>query len=182
MATLLNTFPLLHTERLDLVEITHAHVSEMFRLFTNKEVIKYYNVKPFPEEADVLPVIDMLTQKFVAKTGIRWGIVLKEQSEIIGNIGFNNFTVGQAGSISYALLPEYWGRGLLTEALREVIQFGFDELGVGRIEAEVMPGNVASERVLLKNGFHHKGFFKDGFLWNGRHFDVNMYTLVNSAK
>jgi len=63
-------------------------------------------------------------------------------------------------NIGYDLKPEYWNRGYMSEALNEVLDFGFNKLEINRIEAEVMRGNKGSERVLSKLDFKKKGFLK----------------------
>jgi [ribosomal protein S5]-alanine N-acetyltransferase len=64
--------------------------------------------------------------------------------------------------------------------LRAVIAFGFNELAINRIEAEVMPGNEASERVLEKLGFTREGILREWMLWNEKHYDMTMFSLVRS--
>src|SRR5256885_9265819 len=54
------------------------------------------------------------------------------------------------------LARPYWGQGLMTEAVRAMIQFGFEHMGLNRIEAEVMPENIASIRFLSKLGFEEE--------------------------
>ena len=178
----LEKFPVLHTSRLDLVEVIPAHAADMFRLFTDEKVTAFYNVKPFKKVEDLQEVIEMLSQRFREQTGIRWGIALKGQDEIIGNIGFNSFTADHRAFLAYALLPPYWGNGYLTEAIRLVTEFGFEKLGINRIEAEVMPGNIASERVLEKNGFVQEGLLREWIWWYGKRYDVNMYALLKTDK
>ncbi|MCW3122341.1 MAG: family N-acetyltransferase [Flavipsychrobacter sp.] len=178
MPELFETFPVLHTSRLDLIEITPAHRVDLFRIFTDERVTKYYDVLPLNEESDAQKIMDILAQRYQNKTGIRWGIALKGHKEIIGNLGFNTFTPGHRSTIGYSIEPEYWNKGLITEAIQEIVRYGFNELGVNRIEAEVMPGNTASEKVLDKLGFLHEGLLRQWMYWNGKYNDINMYALL----
>ena len=172
------TFPVLHTNRLELVEIKQEHRSALYRLFTDKRVVEFYNVIPLKEEADAQKIVDMFHRVFKEQTGVRWVITEKGKDELVGIIGFNSFTKGHRSIIVYALQHEHWGKGLITEAIQAIIKYGFEELEVNRIEAEVHPGNIGSEKVLKKLGFTHEGLLKQWMLWGGKHYDVNMYAFV----
>ncbi|PSL45314.1 ribosomal-protein-alanine N-acetyltransferase [Chitinophaga niastensis] len=178
MTELLATFPVLHTQRLDLIEINEHHQPDLFNLFTDQRVTAFYHVIPLKEVADVQKVVAFLRQRFNDKLGVRWGIALKGQQEIIGTIGFNSFTHGHKGVMVFALMPEYWRKGYITEAMQEVIQYGLSALALKRIEAEVLPGNIASEKVLEKSGFKQEGLLREWMVWNGESYDINMYALL----
>jgi [ribosomal protein S5]-alanine N-acetyltransferase len=173
-------FPVLHTERLSLVEIQQEHRAALYEMFTDKGVVEHYPVIPLNEEADAQKIIDMFGRVFKEGTGLRWVITEKGEDELIGIIGYNSYTKGHRSTIVYALKQGYWGKGLITEALQAIIKYGFEELGVNRIEAEVLPGNIGSEKALEKLGFTHEGLLRQWMLWGGKHYDVNMYALVKS--
>lgn len=180
MHVFFDIFPTLHTERLDLIELTQDHLKDVYRLFTDKRVTKYYDVIPLSEEADAQKILDILSARYKNKAGIRWGIALKGHKGIIGNLGFNSFTPGHRSTIGYSIEHEYWNKGYITEAISAILDFGFAELGVNRIEAEVMPGNAASEQVLKKLGFTHEGLLRQWMLWGGKYNDINMYALLKA--
>jgi [ribosomal protein S5]-alanine N-acetyltransferase len=180
MPDIIKTFPLLHTPRLSLKEITEEHIPDLFRLFTDERVTEFYGVIPLNKEADAGNIVSMLSRRYQENSGIRWGIFLKEGRGLIGNLGFNSFTPGHRSVIVFSLLPKFWNKGLMTEALRAIISYGFKELKVNRIEAEVMPGNVASEKVLQKLRFRHEGLLQQWMLWDGKYNDINMYALLRS--
>lgn len=178
MKALSDQFPVLHTPRLHLIEINHLHQPDLFYLLTDKRVTEYYHVIPLQEVADVRKVIDFLNQRFRDKAGIRWGIALEGRDELIGMIGFNSFVPGHKGVLVFALVQEYWGKGYMTEAITAVVAYGFDHLELQRIEAEVLPGNKASEKILEKTGFHHEGLLQQWMLWDNKAYDINMYALL----
>ena len=66
----------------------------------------------------------------------------------------------------------------MTEALQAVIDFGFNELDINRIEAEVMQGNVISERLLKNLNFKRDGILRQWMLWNNQYYDMIMYSLL----
>ena len=77
---------------------------------------------------------------------------------MIGTCGFTRFDYSNnSAEIGYVINPEFRGRGIAGEAARRVIRFGFDELGLNRIEAKYMDGNVASRKVMEKIGMKYEG-------------------------
>ena len=121
---------------------------------------------------------DWFEKRFKDKLGIRWGIALKNNDNIIGTIGYNTFTKDHRANIGYDLQKTYWNQGFTKEALMEVIKFGFEYLGINRIEAEVMPGNIYSEKALKKLRFKKEGILRDWLYWNEKHYDMIMYSLL----
>lgn len=174
------TFPTLHTARLDLVEIKQEHLPDVFRLFSDAQVTQFYNIVTLKEEAEAQKIIGWFGRRFAEKAGIRWGISLKGQPDIIGTIGFNNVTKQHRANIGYDLQTAFWNKGFVTEALKAVIEFGFEELDINRIEAEVMQGNLSSERLLAKAGFTKEGILRQWMDWNNRHYDMTMFSLLQS--
>jgi ribosomal-protein-alanine N-acetyltransferase len=98
-----DTFPTLHTDRLDLVEIKQEHLNDIFKLFSDSRVTQFYNIVTLTKEEEAQKIIDWFHSRFTDKSGIRWGITLKGHSNIIGTIGFNNFTKRHRANIGYDL-------------------------------------------------------------------------------
>ncbi len=176
----MDNFPTLHTARLDLVEIQQQHLGDLFKLFSDTNVTRYYNLLPLANEQEAQKVIDWFGSRFAEKSGVRWGIAIKGHEHIIGTVGFNSYSKNHRATIGYDLQTEHWNNGYITEALRTVLKFGFDELEINRVEAEVMPGNVNSEKVLGKLGFKNEGVLREWMLWNGKHYDMTMFSLLKS--
>lgn len=87
----------------------------------------------------------------------RWGCVLRSTGEVIGFCGLKHLPELDAVDVGYRFLPEYWGRGLATEACSASIAFGFETLGLDEIIGLVLPENAASIRVLAKVGMRPDG-------------------------
>jgi ribosomal-protein-alanine N-acetyltransferase len=106
-------------------------------------------------------------------------MVLKENQRIIGATGFDALDVGHCrGEFGYSLSRHYWGRGLATEAAKAVVQFGFEAMGLYRIEAKCMVENVASERVMQKVGLSFEGILRGYWLKHGAYQDVKLYSIL----
>ena len=176
----LDTFPIVPTDRLDLVEITHRHLGDVYTLFSDENVTRFYNLLPLKNEQEAQKSIDWFQARFKEKLGIRWGIALKGHETIIGTIGFNTFTQRHRASIGYDLQTAHWNNGYITEALKAVIHFGFIQLELNRIEAEVMQGNTRSENVLGTLDFKNEGVLREWMFWNEQHYDMTMFSLLRS--
>ncbi len=174
-------FPLLKTSRLDLVEVDYHHAKDLFALYTDPRVTEFYTVYPFKAENDLYPIIESFRMRFRARIGMRWGITLSGHKEIIGTIGYQHIDPGHKGTLMFALAPEHQNNGYMTEALDEVVRYGFESLALKRIEAEVMPGNAASDALLMKSGFTFEGLLRNWMLWQGKLYDMNMYAKVSDA-
>jgi ribosomal-protein-alanine N-acetyltransferase len=180
MELTVDIFPILKTDRLDLVEIKQSHLADLYKLFSDENVTRFYNLLPLTNEQEAQKSIDWFQSRFKDKLGIRWGIAIKGQKNIIGTIGFNNFTKRHRANIGYDLQTEHWNNGYITEALKTVINFGFDQLEINRIEAEVMQGNIISEKVLDKLNFKNEGILREWMFWNDKHYDMTMFSLLKA--
>ncbi|MET3196689.1 RimJ/RimL family protein N-acetyltransferase [Bacillus sp. OAE603] len=82
-------------------------------------------------------------------------------------------------TIGYYLAEEYWGCGIATEAVSVLLAFLFNEGNVNRIQAEVMPQNELSKKVLQKNGFLKEGTLRQATIWSGKGIvDLEIYSIL----
>lgn len=172
-------FPILETERLSLVQITQKNVEEIFSIFSNEEVIKYYGMDPFTEKDQAVKMIDSFQTRFENQQGIRWGIVEKESKKLIGTIGLNNLVLhAKRTEIGYDLLPEYWRKGFMSEAIKEITAYCFDKLGIYRIGANIFPDNTASSTLVEKLGFQKEGLLRGYLVQGNQSHDLNVFSLI----
>lgn len=83
------------------------------------------------------------------------------------------------GEIGYELSKEFWGNGIMTEALKEIVKFGFEKMNLHSIEANLDPENTGSVRLLEKLGFIREGYFAESYYFNGKFTDTGTYSLLN---
>jgi ribosomal-protein-alanine N-acetyltransferase len=81
--------------------------------------------------------------------------------------------------VGYMLFPKYNGRGIVSEALQKVVDYGFNDMKLHSIEAILDPENKGSERVLLKNGFVKEGHLLENEYYEGRFLDSMIYSKLN---
>lgn len=100
---------------------------------------------------------------------------------MIGTVGFNAWSPKhKRAEIGYELHPEYWRKGYATEAVSEVISYGFKELDLTRIGAIVFIENKASNELLTKLGFQKEGVLRNYMYQNGVPYDTYVYSLLRT--
>jgi ribosomal-protein-alanine N-acetyltransferase len=173
-------FPDLETERLSLKQVTIDDADDIFELRSNKEVMKYIPRPLLQNKEEALELIAMLNNKIENNIGINWGIRLKNDSKIIGIIGHYRIKPEHyRAEVGYMLLPEYNGKGIVSEALKKVVEYGFKEMKLHSIEAILDPKNGGSEKVLLKNGFVKEAHLIENEYYEGRFLDTLIYSILN---
>lgn len=173
-------FPIIETERLVLRQITNDDVNEIFELRSNPETMKYIPRPLVKTIEDALEHIATIEEKIVLNEGINWGITLKGNDRLFGIIGFYRMQPENFRSeIGYMLLPEFHGKGIITEAVQRLITYGFDDLKLHSIEAVIDPENFASEKVLQKCNFIKEAHLKESQFYEGKFLDKVIYSLLN---
>nr|WP_294924596.1 GNAT family N-acetyltransferase [uncultured Flavobacterium sp.] len=173
-------FPIIETERLVLRQITNDDVNEIFELRSNPETMKYIPRPLAKTTEDALEHIATIEEKIILNEGINWGITLKGHERLLGMIGFYRMQPENFRSeIGYMLLPEFHGKGIITEAVKRLITYGFDDLKLHSIEAVIDPENFASEKVLQKCNFIKEAHLKESQFYEGKFLDKVIYSLLN---
>lgn len=172
-------FPVLETKNLSLRKILFGDQKEVFLLRSNKEAMKYFGKHPYKTLAEATGFVYSEVNAFQNHEGIRWAICMKNSSTLIGSAGFWRIDRKHLrGEIGYELLPEYWKRGIMYEALTEIINFGFNKMNLHSMEANTDPMNTASMRLLEKLGFIKEGLLKESFYFDGKFLDTVVFSLV----
>jgi len=109
------------------------------------------------------------------KKRVAFAIDIKEK--VIGGIGLSKIE-GHKAEIGYWLAEPYWGRGIMTKAVKLVTKFGFEKLGLRRIYGKVFPWNKASMRVLEKAGYKFEGILRKETIKDGKFFDAYLFAKV----
>jgi ribosomal-protein-alanine N-acetyltransferase len=140
-----------------------------------------YIPKPLVKtKEDARAHIAMIDEKIENNEGINWAITLKNEPKLIGLIGHYRIKPEHfRAEIGYMLLPEYHGKGIITEAIKETVKYGFEIMKLHSIEAVIDPENLASEKVLLKSGFIKEAHFKENEYYEGRFLDSVIYSILN---
>ncbi|MFJ8353795.1 GNAT family N-acetyltransferase [Bacillus paramycoides] len=163
-------FPILESANLVLRKIEEEHLQEVYMIYDNENVFEYCGIIPKHNIQTVKKMIGHFDRDYHKKSRVKWGIFQKKQSNtLLGIIEVMDFNQKvNMVSIGYFLAEDNWGKGIATESVRMLLKFLFDEVNVNRIQAEVMPKNEASTKVLLKNGFIKEGLLRQATLWSGK--------------
>jgi ribosomal-protein-alanine N-acetyltransferase len=173
-------FPNLETHRLKLRRLKITDVNEILALRSNPEIMKYIPRPLITTKEEALEFISTMDANINANSLINWAITTKENDLLIGMIGFYRMKPeNYRAEVGYLLSAEFQRKGIITESLERVIQFGFVEMGLHSIEAVIDPDNFASEKVLLKTNFIKEGHFKEHQFFDGKFFDSVFYSLLN---
>jgi len=173
-------FPNLETERLLLRRVNENDANEIFALRSNPETMKYIPRPLVKSIDDALEHIAMIDAKIESNEGINWAITYKDNPKLIGIIGHYRIKPeNYRAEIGYMLLPEYHGKGIVSEAVKEAINYGFNEIKLHSIEAIIDPENFGSERVLQKCGFVKEAHLKENAFYEGRFLDTVIYSILN---
>jgi ribosomal-protein-alanine N-acetyltransferase len=144
------------TLRLTHRAFTAADAEALFALNSNPEVMRYTG-EPRAESVEAMRTAIADYPDFNTVGFGRWACVLNETERIIGFCGLKHLSdIGEV-DIGFRFLPEFWGRGLATEAAGACLEFGFETIGLSRIVGLVLPDNLASVRVLEKIGMDPDG-------------------------
>jgi ribosomal-protein-alanine N-acetyltransferase len=173
-----NHFPQLETERLILRRIQPDDAAAVYRIFSDPEVLHYYDISAYTSIDQAHKLIKRLDTRLEQRTGIRWGITLRGEDVVIGTFGFGWTQHNHQGEIGYDLARDYWQQGIMSEALTAAIRFGFEVAKLNRIQAHVIPGNIASEKLLLKHGFTREGLLREYGFFRGAYHDLTSFALL----
>jgi ribosomal-protein-alanine N-acetyltransferase len=174
--------PVLMTQRLVLRPVTAGDAPAIFLYASNPNLTRFTLFETHQTIDDSLWfATDYVRSRYASREPDPFGIVLKVDPvpTVIGSLGAH--WVSQPNGtmeFGYAIAEPYWGRGLVAEASRALIRYVFTEYAVERLQARVIVGNEASERVLAKLGFAREGVLRSFILRRGRHWDVAMYSLL----
>lgn len=153
---------------------------DVHKYASNETVCKYQPWGPNSEEESQDFVNQVLADaKRVERTRFVFSIVEKEIGSMVGagelNVRDNH---NKAGEIGYIVNPDYWGKGIATEAAKLLIDFGFEQLNLHRIYATCDPRNIASGKVLEKIGMVQEGRMREDLLIKDGWRDSFLYSIL----
>jgi len=163
-------FPVLRTERLTLRQMRPADAEALFEFYSDEQLTRFldWNGPVSLEQADEL--IAAWNRQFTEMRLCPWGITLTAEDRLIGSIMYMPVRGTFADeplfpvTVGFELARSHWSKGIMSEALQAVLIFGREKLHVHRVQAEVLPENKASLRLLEKCGFRQEGVLRQYLL------------------
>lgn len=171
--------PTLTGPHLTLRHLTTADAGDLFAIFSDPQVTRYWSTGPMATTADAAAYIGGIHSSLQRRELFQWGLEHGVPARIIGTCTlFNVSTIHQRAEIGFALARSFWGRGLAREALVALLAFAFAELNVHRVEADADPRNERSIRLLERLGFRREGILRERYLVSGERQDALMLGLL----
>lgn len=176
-------FPVLETERLLLREITLEDAPAFFLCRSDAETMQYIGKPLHQTVAETEALIKLIIERVNSNTAINWAITLKEDLKFIGTISYHDIIKEHfRAEVGYMLLTGYRRKGIVNEALKAVLDFGFENLKLHSIEAKINPSNTASANLLKKHGFVKEAYFKENYFFEGSFQDTEIYSLLVTSR
>ncbi len=174
-----NTFPIINSNRLQLRQFTNSDLNNVFEGLSHPEVIRYYGIN-FDSLEATKEQIEWFAELEKNETGIWWAVCSTDGKEFYGAGGFNDWQKeNKKAEVGFWLLPEYWGKGLMSEAMPLICEYGFKEMGLHRIEGFVDPRNANCKKAVEKLNFKYEGTMVDCEIKNGEYLSIDIYAKLN---
>ncbi|UVW29617.1 GNAT family N-acetyltransferase [Massilia sp. H6] len=173
--------PILTTDRLTLRPLTMDDAPDLFAVFSDPAVVRYWSAEPWISLADAHEAIAHALGAYRDGDEVRFGVELAETGELIGTVNLHHvFPQNRRCEVGYALASRCWGKGYACEALGAALDYAFHELRLNRIEADIDPRNAASSAVLERMGFRKEGYMPERWFVHGEMADTVNYGLLRS--
>lgn len=172
--------PYLETQRLILRPFCRDDMDSYLEFMQNPEVHRFLGggVNIFTGEPHISNWLNNINNRLLkTKTVFTWCVESKSNKQVVGRVDLGGFTKKSMAEISYYFSSEYWGMGFATEAVKEVVCFGIEDLKLHRIQAMVMPDNKASLKVLKNAGFQEEGLLRKYYFGKEFH-DAVMLAVI----
>lgn len=178
-------FPELRTRRLVLRQPTMKDVEWYYEYFSRPELVwggggpGPKNMKAAREE-----LRKYMVDLYRKRQGFRWIITVKGDGQPIGTLGYYKWATGERSyqaEMGYDLAKEYWCKGIMTEAMNAVIDFGFEKMKLNRIEVYIMPRNKRSVKMIKNLGFKREGLLRQRYFDEfGNFTDDILFSMLRS--
>lgn len=173
---------IIETQRLILRKFEFTDANDMLALWVSKPEIQHLYSEPvYTTITQVNELLEKYISSYKNDNYYRWAIVDKADGRCIGQIAYYLVdTKNHFAEIEYCVATEYQNRGYMTEAVKAVVKFGFEEMELHRIQISAKEINTPSKRVIEKCGFIYEGTFRDFFYYDNSYIDRIYFSLLKS--
>lgn len=166
-------------QRIALRRLDIGDANALFALYSDAEVMRYWNHGPWTSISQARTAIDEARADYLTGASLHYAIVHRETGELIGSCALYAISRTHAcASVGYLLAKKLWGRGLMREAMRLLLDHAFHECGLNRVEAEVSMQNRGSCMALARLGFQREGWMRERWIVDGQKHDTVAYGLL----
>jgi [ribosomal protein S5]-alanine N-acetyltransferase len=174
-------FPFIIGEEIILRKIIDSDLDNIFEIYNNEKLFQYTPVRFKKNKNTVANMIGHFERDFYKRKCIFLGICLKSEPNSIVGIAemFDYCNDVNMITIGYRLNEKFLAKGIATKAVNAMTKYLFNDIGINRIQAFVMPENIKSQNVLQRSGFSKEGIIREGYVWKGQGvIDLILYSLL----
>ncbi|CCN84185.1 putative Acyl-CoA N-acyltransferase [Vibrio nigripulchritudo SFn27] len=169
----------IETERLILRALSENDAQDLYNIFSDHQVMKYWNCAPWDGLDVATQFIKTSRESMNNNKELTLGIYLKDSGKLLGKIMlFNLEQESRRAEIGFGISRNFWGKGVVFEAASAVVEYAFNSLELRRIEAEIDPLNVASGNALERLGFVKEGLLRQRWEIGGVISDSALFGLL----
>ena len=177
----------INTARLSLRPLVEADADDLFAIFGDPRVMRYWSTPVWTDHAQALRMVAADRDALTRREDLRLGLVLHETGRVVGTASLFRIDAGnRRAEIGYALAADQQGAGLMNEALQALVDLAFnheagaafDDLRLHRLEADIDPRNTASAASLTRLGFQLEGTLRERWQVGGEVSDSGVYGLL----
>jgi [ribosomal protein S5]-alanine N-acetyltransferase len=173
-------FPFIKTDRLLLRRFSDFDMENVFKGLSNPDIIKYYGVR-YDTLESTQEQMKWFAELEGTGTGLWRAVCSNDNKTFYGACGLNNLNnMHKKAEIGFWLLPQFWSQGIMTEAIPLIYNYGFEQLHLHRIEAQVETENIKSKKLLEKLDFRYEGTLRDCEIKDGKFISLDIYAKLKS--
>ena len=147
---------------------------------SHPDVIKFYGIS-FSSREESKIQMEWYSALEKNSSGKWWAICDSNDTQFYGAVGFNDWSIeNKRAELGFWLLPDNWGKGILTEVLPSIFFYGFEKMRLHRIEALVESKNARALNLLEKTGFTHEGHLRDYEIKDKMFIDLEVFSLLST--
>jgi RimJ/RimL family protein N-acetyltransferase len=171
--------PTIRTSRISLRPLDDDDIDSLYAIYSDPKVMRYWAAAPMKKPAEAKTLLLEIREDLRRRLCVQWGIARLKDNCIIGTVALFRWDFGSGNvEIGFALGSAYWGMGYMHEALQAALAYGFNEIDLRRIEADVDPRNALSIRLLERLGFKKEGHLRERWRADGEIQDSLFYGLL----
>jgi ribosomal-protein-alanine N-acetyltransferase len=176
----MSDFPYLETERLLLRELTASDAHDVFAIHSDRQAMRWFGSDPLTSVQEAQKLIETFAGwRQLPNPGTRWGIQRKTDLRFLGTCGLFRWNRSWKSCVTgYELASFAQKQGFMFEALTTILGWGFENMGINRVEAQVHPDNLTSIKLLSNLGFVQEGCMREAGFWLGSHHDLQQFGLL----
>ena len=171
--------PTIETDRLILRAMRVSDKDDMYEYASKEQVTRYLTWEPHKNSDYTKQYLEFIGSRYRLGDFYDWAVVFKQTGKMIGTCGFTRIdTRNDLAEVGYVLNPDFWGMGIAVEAVTTIMKFGFENMGLHRIEARYMPDNKNSRRVMEKCGMTFEGVARENLFVKNKYVDVGVCAIL----